>query len=193
MPIEKRKTLTLPLLRGKNLDMNSNKTIKLIEKKGKKYIITATGEVKRLNDGRTVDMEALLRYITNPAKLTLQEIAKIMNVTPQAISKNIKYIGLSKSDIGKFLHFKENKGIYLEREQFRIVNQLSVDEPKGRDLRDGVIALATLIDKQQLLEGKPTSIDFGLIAHVRANNERDMENKGAKAPIDAEFKTVSDD
>lgn len=150
-------------------------------KTGKENIITFNGKVIKLRRHRKVDLVQLLDLLSR--NLSYSRIAKIFGVKPQAVQQSIALLGLTKEEIEKLNHYRSNKGVYLEMLQEKIVQSLAKGDAKARDHRDDAVALATLIDKQQLIEGKPTSIDFGLIAHVKANAERDPLFRAKPAEI----------
>lgn len=140
-------------------------------KTGKENIITFNGKVIKVRRHRKVDLVELLDLLSR--NLSYNRIAKIFGVKPQAVQQSVALLGLNEEEIKKLNHYRANKGVYLEMLQEKIVSSLAKPGAKARDHRDDAVALATLIDKQQLIEGKPTSIDYGLIAHVKANAARD--------------------
>lgn len=162
--------------------MNGNNGSKTSNNHTKKQVIIDKDKILNTNTRRKVPLDKLLEIIATNETLTYEEIGKIFGVSRQAIHQNIQLLEIDQKEIPKFQHFRENKGIHIEKQQFRIINHLDEDRPKGRDLRDATIAFATFLDKQQLLEGKPTSIDFGLIAHVKANDDRNLKDVTPKEP-----------
>jgi hypothetical protein len=110
----------------------------------------------------------------NP-KLTNRQLAKINNVSQQAISQMFQRYGINENYLESF---KEHRADILAGIQETVLGTLTVEDIKGASFRDRTVAMGILYDKERLERGQSTSN----VATILATNVIEAGKQWTKAP-----------
>jgi len=121
--------------------------------------------LRKRNAPKNTPVAKLLEQKALNPSLSIRKLAKINNLSQQAVSQMFKRYGVNENYLESF---KEHRADILAGIQETVASTLTEADIKDASVRDRTILLGTLYDKERLERGQSTSNSHILISAVMA-------------------------